>query len=76
MNWDICRQEKEHTLLKSPERVRGCTEEIMRQSILPFPPLRLAGLDRRVLLGQWDRRETDPRSALRGKGLPWIDKQA
>lgn len=43
MNCDICRQEKEHTLLTSPERARGCAEDIMRQPILPVPPLRLAG---------------------------------
>lgn len=58
------------------QRARGCTEEIMRKPILPFPPLRLAHLDRRMLLGQWDRREKDPRSAPRGKELPWIDEQA
>lgn len=79
MNWDICRQEKVHTLLKSPERARACAEEIIRQPILPFSPLRLAGLDRRMLLCRgcgmgWaevgGRREEDPGSVRGRKALP------
>ena len=78
MNWDICRQEKMHTLLKSPERARACAGEIIRQPILPFSPLRLAGLDRRMLLcrggaGGGGKREDDPRLGPGRKVLPGVE---
>lgn len=81
MNWDICRQGKRthYSILQRGQEIvlRKDLEKIASRASQSFLcPLRLAGLDRRMLAGS-GLGDKSPGSALRGRvpldGLSWPD---